>query len=598
MQFRNFAKYLQKLEETSKRLEITDILTSLLNELDNDETDLSVYLALGELQAPYKNKKFNIADKMILRALEQAFHKSPDVLMKLYSEKGDLGGVVESIVGENSHKGLNIPDTYKKLWEIADSDGAGSQDLKIAKTAELLQSVDALSAKYVVRIILGTMRLGFTELTVLDALVQYVGKTDKDAKKTFKAKLEEIYNLHPDIGLIAKKIKELGDTGVDKIGIEVGVPILPQKCQRIPTFEEIIEKMECVWAEYKFDGTRVQLHMDKSKKLETTELEQKNLFADETPERIFVKTFTRNLEEVTYQYPDIVEAALNQIEATSVIIDGEAVGYDPDTMEFLPFQQIMQRKRKHNVKEMAEKIPLKYFVFDLLYLNGKSLTTEPLTKRKELLKKVVKKGDVILVDDYPEIKTVDGLKAYFAEAREKGLEGLILKKPDVGYQAGARSFNWVKIKVADTKLLDDSVDVVVLGYYFGKGVRSKFGIGGFLVGIFDPDEGVYKTITKVGTGLKDEDWITLKQKADKVAVKEQPKNYVVNKIYKPDVWTAPEIVVELGADEVSVSQTHSLGYALRFPRLLKFRDDKRASDTTTPQEIVDLLNMQKRGNYQ
>lgn len=600
--FQEFSTYLQKLENTSKRLEIVEIIKELLLNLNDNETSEAVFLSLGSLKAPFNDEKFNIAEKMMLRALEQAYKESEQNIKDTYARLGDLGSVAEEISKNNKAQETTISQIYEKLHMIAKLEGAGSQDSKILKTAEVLKEIDSVSAKYIVRVVLGTMRLGFTEITIIDALVEYLIETkklelNKDQRKELKKTLESIYYTHPDIGKIAETIKKKGLEEAQKIKIEVGVPILPQKAQRLPSFEEIISKMGTIWAEYKFDGTRVQLHFDKNKKLEVTELEQKSLFEDQMEERMFIKTFTRNLEETTYQYPDLVEAAKYQLKADSVVLDGEAIGFDPDTGDFLPFQQTMQRKRKHNVKEMAAKVPLKYFVFDLLYLNGETLTNKPLIERKNLLKEVVGEGEVIIVDDYPEISSVEELRNYFEDAREKGLEGLILKKPDAPYQAGARSYTWVKLKVADTKLLEDSVDVVVLGYYNGKGVRTQFGIGGFLVGIFDEEEGVFKSVTKVGTGLTDKDWEILKNKLDKVTVHEKPKNVEIEKIYTPDVWVSPEVVVELGADEITVSQTHSLGYALRFPRLIKFRNDKNSKQTTTPEEIKDMYEMQKRGTY-
>lgn len=621
MELKTFTNYLNQLEQTSKRLEITAILKELITEIESDQIDKAAYLSLGTLNATFKDEKFNIAEKMMLRALESAYNTPQDEVSVQFSKEGDLGMVARYLAlkqntSESAKNQLNILELHDKLEKIAKLEGSGSQDAKITKTAELLRSVDEDSAKFITRIVLGTMRLGFTEITIIDALTDYIDQISelnltKDSRKELKKQLEDIYYTHPDIGLICKKVKENGLEGVKDIKIETGVPILAQKAQRLPSFEEIIEKMGTIWAEYKFDGTRVQLHLDRNKEAEITELEQKSLFDDtlfgsesqDPDKRMLIKTYTRNLEETTYQYPDIVEAADKQIKAASVILDGEAIGFDPETKEFLPFQQIMQRKRKHNVKEMAEKVPLKYFVFDILFLNGESLTERPLRERKEILKSIIEVGnkntDVIVIDEYPELNNVEELKAYFEDAREKGLEGLILKKPEAPYQAGARSYTWVKLKVADTKLLDDSVDVVVLGYYMGRGVRSEFGIGGFLAGIYDPEEGIFKSITKVGTGLSDKQWVLLKTKADLVATagNTQPKDVVIDKMYTPDVWIEPTLVVELGADEISVSQTHSLGYALRFPRLIKFRDDKKATDSTTPEEIKQMHDMQKAGSY-
>ncbi|HLB51486.1 hypothetical protein A3F07_02665 [candidate division WWE3 bacterium RIFCSPHIGHO2_12_FULL_38_15] len=590
MKFKDFAKYLEKLESTSKRLEITSILTDLIKNLDQEEAEIGVYLSLGYLKAIYENPKFNIAEKMMIKILEMSFETDKKVIESHYAKSGDLGDVAFELSKTKKSGNPRLNDVYKDLQEIAEVSGSGSQDLKINKSAELLKKLDPLSAKYAVRIILGTIRLGFTELTIIDALAQFLGD------KTASAQIENRYSIHPDIGLVTKIIKKEGLKGIEKIKIEPGVPILAQRCQRLSDPKEVIEKMGRVWAEFKFDGTRVQLHMNRKIKPKSKDTEQNDLFDRESGEML-IKTYTRNLEETTHQYPDIIEAADRLIEADSVILDGEAIGFDKKTGEFLPFQETIQRKRKHGVAEMVKDIPLKYFVFDILYLNGKELIDLPLSERKELLKKAVKPNEEIIIDTYVETDNAEKLTEYFEEAKDKNLEGLILKKPGSVYQAGARSFSWVKMKKADTKLLEDTVDCVVLGYFYGKGVRAQFGIGGFLVGVYDEKAQKFKTITKIGTGLKEDDWIYLKKEADKLKTKEKPKNVEVNKILEPDVWIQPKIVVEVGADEISKSPTHTAGYALRFPRLIKFRTDKKPTDSTSIEEIKTLHNMQKRGYY-
>jgi DNA ligase 1 len=594
MEISQYSTYLQKLENTTKRLEITEILAELIANLTPEEIDKAMYLSLGYLKAPFETKRLNIADRMMVKALALAFNVPVSQVDEKYGKLGDLGDVclefnnskIKEAKGE-----ISVQEVHARLMEIAIIEGTGSQEKKLQKTAKLLTQLDHLSAKYIVRIILGTTRLGFTELTVIDALSQYLGEG-----KTLRKQIEEKYSIHPDIGLIAKVIKHKGIKGIDYIKMEPGVPILAQKAQRIATIHEVFEKMGTVWAEFKFDGTRVQLHLDKHKKIENQTL-QEDLFGG-AQHRTFIKTFTRNLEETSHQYPDIIEAAEEQIDAQSIILDGEAIGLDKKTGEFLPFQEIMQRKRKHDIKDMVAEIPVKYFVFDILYLDGQDLTQKNLRERKAILRDVIKQQDekdIIVVDDELEVDTIEKLEHYFELARDKGLEGLIVKKPDAPYQAGARSYNWVKLKVADAQLLDDTVDCVILGYYFGRGARVGFGIGGFLVGVYDEVTDSFKTFTKVGTGLKDDDWRYLKEAADKVKTTEKPNNVDVSKIYSPDVWLTPKLVVELGGDEISKSATHSAGYALRFPRLVKFRDDKAPHDITTLGEIKDLHKMQKRG---
>jgi DNA ligase 1 len=591
MKFSRFAEYLNKLESTTKRLEITSILTDLIKELDEAEVDKAMYLSLGYLKAPFENPKFNIAEKMMIRILENAYQKSREEVGSKYRETGDLGNTAFELAPEKTEGDPELADVYDKLMDIAQTEGAGSQDLKVSKTSSLLQKLNNNSAKYTVRIILGTTRLGFTELTIIDALSNLL-----EGNKTLKTAIEEKYNTHPDIGLIAKHIKSHGITGIQSLGMEEGVPILPQKCQRLSDPEEIIQRMGRVIAEYKLDGTRVQLHMNRKKELKSKDVEQNDLFGSGKG-KILIKTYTRNLEETTHQFPEVIEEAVSNIKADSVILDGEAIGYDKKTDEFLPFQEIMQRKRKHNIEEIAKEVPIKYYVFDILYLNGRSLVNEPLETRKEHLKNVITPGKAIDVGTYLTTSDPHELEAFFEESKEKGLEGLVAKKPDAPYQAGARAYTWVKLKRSDTKNLKDTVDTVILGYTFGRGVRAKFGIGQFITGIYDKESNTFKSITKVGTGLKDEDFIYLKKEADKLKIDNKPANIEIDKIYEPDVWVEPKIVVELGADEISRSSTHTAGYALRFPRLIRFRTDKNPQDTTSPEEIENIYKLQKRGYY-
>jgi len=583
MKFKEFATYLERLETTPKRLEITDILVELISKLGHEETPQAVYLSLGYLKAPFENRVFNMADRQVVKILQALTDKD---VAGLYAELGDLGSVAKTVLSKNIGNKYSVTEVYNKLMEIACIVGSGSVDLKMKKTMVLLNSVDSLSAKFITRIILGTVRLGFTELTVVSALALITGD------KKLAEKIERVYNEHPDIGLIAQRIKEDGIKGLNKIDIEPGVPVLSQKAQRVSGMEEAFERIPNVWAEFKFDGTRVQLHMDRNKKVEDAEVAP-DLFG-ESADKFLMKTYTRNLEETTHQYPDLLEAADKQIKADSVILDGEAIGFNKETGAFLPFQETIQRKRKHGVTEAAKNIPLKYFVFDILYLNGKSTTELPLRERKKILRKLVAAGDTVVVDDDMETESFEKLVEYFEIAKEKGLEGLIVKNPDDRYQAGGRSYSWIKLKKADEKLLADSVDCVLLGYYHGKGVRSKFGIGGFLVGVMDKDNEVFKTVTKVGTGLTDEEWVKIKKLADKYKIKTVPKNVLIEKSLLPDVLIEPRIVLEIGADEISVSQNHTSGYALRFPRLIKFREDKNPTEATNLKEI-ELLFKKQRG---
>ena len=580
MNFHKFCQYLDKLDTTSKRLGMTDILSELISGLSPTEIKNGIYLSLGVLKAPFEDLKFNLADKQMIKILASFSGDSAEKINQLYSTEGDLGSVVFKI-SKSKDFDISLENVYEKLVEIAEIEGIGSQEKKSSKIITLLSELDPLSNKFIVRIILGNNRLGFTELTVIDGLCKFLGD------KKFKERIEDAYNRHPDIGIIAEKIKENGIEGINKIKIKPGVPVLPQKAQRLSTPEEIIEKMGHVWCEYKFDGTRVQLHLDKNKKTKS-----ENLFGER--ENYLTKTFTRNLEETTHQYPDIIEDAHKQLDVESVILDGEAIGFNKQTGEYLPFQETIQRKRKHNVLEMAKQIPLKYLVFDILFLNGEETLNLTLLERRELLNKIVKKGGNIEIDTHIETSESSEVEDFFNEAKRRKLEGIMVKKPDSKYEAGARAFSWIKFKRNEKDEVADTLDVVVMGYFYGKGVRSEFGIGGFLVGIFDSETNTYKTISKIGSGLTDEEWVKIKQDCDKIQVHEKPKDYEVEKDMNPDIWVKPQIVVTVRADEISKSPIHTVGLALRFPRLMNFRDDKAPTDTTSLEEIKDIYHLKNK----
>lgn len=588
MKIREFATFLTRLDQTTKRLEITEILAQLIKAVNSDETENAINLALGQVYAPFNNLTFNVADKMMLRALEE-FDTSNADLNSLYRRLGDLGDTANTL-STKTESSLTIPETHALLVEIANLEGSGSQEKKISKLVALFKELDHESLKYVVRIILGTTRLGFTATTLVDAL-SYV----LSGSKAHSTEIEKIYNIHPDIGLIAKQIKEHGLSGLKSITIVTGVPILSQKPQRVASPDEVIEKMTAneLWIEYKLDGTRVQIHMDKTKPAKSDTV---SLFDDES--KFFVGSYTRNLDDSTNQFPDVIEGVKKQLKANSVILDGEAIGFDKTTGKFLDFQTTIKRKRKHGVSDSLNDIPLKYFVFDMLYLDGKSLIDLPLKERKQMLQDILLEGDTVEISPHVATHEAKVVRTVFEEAKTKGLEGLVIKNPDKGYEAGARSFTWVKLKRIDEEGYSqgaaDSVDCVVMGYYTGKGVRTQFGMGAFLAGIYDEETLSFKTVTKVGTGMKESDLENIKKLCDQHKSAEAPKDYLVDKDLYPDVWVKPHIVVELRADEITISPKHTATYALRFPRLIRIRTDKKADQATSLKELEDLFLLQKK----
>jgi len=577
-----FIDFLIRLDSTTKRLEMTEILRDLIDKSSKEDIKIAIYLSLGTLKAPFEDLKFNFAEKQMVKTLGILFNEDANKIQELYGKKGDLGDVAFELSKNENENKQPLLDIYEHLIKIAELEGTGSQDKKSKEIITLFQKLNKNSLKYLTRIILGNNRLGFTELTVIDALAKYLGD------KKYKEKIEGSYNRYPDIGLICEKIKEEEIEGIKNIKIKPGVPILPQKAQRLGSAEEIIEKMGNVWCEYKFDGTRVQLHFDKSQKLNSNE----NLFENEN--KFLIKTYTRNLEETTHQYPDIALEAIKQIDAESVILDGEAIGFNLKTGEYLPFQETIQRKRKHGIEEIIKEIPLKYLVFDILYLNGEETINLPLTERRKLLNKIIKKGGNIEIDTHLETNKAEEVQDFFLESKRKNLEGIMVKKPDSLYEAGARAFSWIKFKREEANEVADTLDVAVLGYYFGKGDRSEFGIGGFLVGIYNPETDNFQTISKIGSGLTDEEWVKLREDCDKIKTKEKPKEYDVPKDLDCDVWVKPKIVVVVRCDEVTSSPLHTSGIALRFPRLMNFREDKKPTDTTSKDEIKNIYNNLKK----
>ena len=433
------------------------------------------------------------------------------------------------------------------------------------------------------RIVLGKLRLGFADKTVLDAL-SWMEAGDKSLRKP----LERAYNACPDIGLIAEIFKKESLEGLAGVKIKIGRPLLPQRCQRVKTAEEILEKMGGkTAAEPKFDGERIQLHMDRNQPSAVgRQLLAFELVGFEKPE-FFIKAFTRNLDDVSHMFPDLLQAAAKQIKAESIILDGEVLGYDTKTGRFLPFQVTATRKRKYGVGEKTKEVPIKLFIFDALYKDGESLLEKPFATRRKVLESVVDRGDVVKTAPQVVLKTPVAIDNFLEEKLDEGLEGLVLKNLDAPYEAGGRGFAWIKLKGEK-----DTVDVVVLGYYAGEGKRAGFGIGGFLAGVYDEVLDKFYTISKIGTGLTDARFIKMKRRCDEICVKNQPVRVEAPKELVPDVWVEPKIVIAVRYDEISKSPLHSSGYALRFPRMVSWREDKVAEDTTSVVEIKRMYKLQ------
>jgi len=598
VKFSKLAEYFSRIEATPKRLEITAILAELLKESSPEEIDKICYLVLGQLAPLYEGVEFNLAGKMLIRVMADAYMVAGAEVEKIAKEKGDLGDAAEELAKgkrqEAKGKKLEVSEVYQKLRKIAEDSGTGSSARKVRGMAELFQSLDPLSVRYVARIPVASLRLGFSDKTILDALsVAQVGN------KSLRPLIERAYNVSADIGRIAQLVKRSGKSGLEKIGVTVGVPVRMAAAERLPTPVEIMEKMGGkLAAEPKYDGFRVQVHLDKARRQESGDGSEEQLGLEGlkgTEKGPWVKIFSRNLENTTPMFPEIVTAA-QKLPVKSAIFEGEAIAYNPETEEFEPFQETAKRKRKYGIREKAVELPLKVFAFDLLYLDGRDLTREPYeTRRRTLEKLMAGVTDTIMVAEEKVFTDAKELEKFFLEEIEHGLEGIMTKRLDGVYQAGVRNFNWVKLKRVEEGKLEDTIDCVVLGYYTGRGKRTQFGIGGFLVAVYDDKTDTFKTISRVGSGLTDEEWREMKKRVDGLKTKEKPKNADVVKEHAPDVWADPSIVVAIRADEITKSPLHTAGgLALRFPRLMAFRDDKTPEQATTVAELEELFKAQRK----
>lgn len=577
MNFSDVTSFLERIEQLSGRLEMTQELARLFEQADEAEILIICNLVLGQLHPPYIGTNFGIAEKSMVSIIAQFLNIDVSKIKRLIQQFGDLGAVIAHERSSVSKANLTLQQVYNALCKIEEAGGAGSQEQKGQMLNILFEHLEGVSAKYVVRIILGKLRLGFSDMTMVDALSWMV-----TGDKSLRNRIEEAYNRCADIGLIAAKIKKKGIKGLDSITIQVGIPIRPAAAERLPTAQAVIDKIGPCVAQPKFDGFRLQVHVDKS---------------DKNP---VVNFFSRNLQDMSTMFPDLVNV-LSSLHVKTVICEGEAIGYNPDTGEFLPFQETVKRKRKHEIEKIASAYPLRLFLFDLLYLDGEPVLNKTHSERRKLLLQIVPKDSTaVLVTPEVEVKTAKELEKYFLAEVEAGLEGLVVKKPDAIYQAGKRNFNWIKLKRRQQGQIEDTIDCVILGYYHGTGKRAQLGIGAFLVGVYNKQEDIFQTIAKVGTGLTDEGWKILKKLCEENVVEQWSSGAVsCAKELVPDVMVMPKIVCVVLADEITLSPLHtagktekSPGFALRFPRFIGYREDKGPFDATDVIEIRRLYEDQ------
>lgn len=577
MNFKEVALVFDEIEKESSRTLITEKLAYLFQNASSKEAMHLAYLCLGELNPPYIGTQFGVAKKNMVKIIARLINQPELLVQDLVTQAGDSGSVVMHYSWP-INQSLTVLEVYTLLNDFEKLEGIGSQEQKIEFLYQCLLRLEPVCAKYVIRIVMGTLRLGFSDMTMMDAF-SWMATGDKSLKKY----LEDAYNVCADVGLIIQTLKEQGIDAIKAMNIHVGIPIRPAAAERLPEAQAIIDKIGTCVAQPKIDGFRVQVHVD-----------------NRNGEQI-IRFFSRNLLDMSAMFPELVQVC-KTLPVTSLILDGEAMVYDPNTDQFMPFQETVKRRRKHEIDEVAAELPLTLHVFDLLYLNGQSCLDKAHSVRRQLAKDLldtVNSKSIKLIDEI-KVTTAQDLLSYFDQEIAAGLEGVVVKRPEAHYQPGKRNFNWIKLKYQASQKLEDTLDVVILGYYAGQGKRAQFGIGALLVGCYDAEYDCFETVAKIGTGFFDLEWIEVKKRCDEIKVSEKPHNVVCDKSLTPSVWVDPTIVCEVLADEITISPVHSagkakgahFGLALRFPRFIKYRPDKSAYQTTSVKELKEIQKVQ------
>ncbi|AFK50427.1 ATP-dependent DNA ligase [Thermogladius calderae 1633] len=580
----------ESLESITARTQMVNILVALLKKTPAEIIDRVVYIIEERLWPDWKGlPELGVAEKSIIRAIAVATGQSDDVVERTAKTLGDLGKAAESLISTvrekqkrttsllsfvTSRRELTVSRVYDTFVRIAMAQGEGSKDIKIRLLSGLLAEASPKEARYIVRFAEGKLRLGVGEATLMDALAVAFG-----GGSFARPIIERAYNLRADLGEVARVVATKGIEELKALKPVVGIPIRPMLAERHNNPKEILEKVGGVgFVEYKYDGERAQIHKK----------------GDE------VVIFSRRLENITHQYPDVVDYVKRGVKAEEAIVEGEIVAIDPDTGEFKPFQELMHRKRKHDVMSVVKEIPVRVYLFDLLYLNGVDYTVKPLPERRKALEEVIEKNEGLDIAEYITAKNPVELEKFFMGAISDGAEGVMVKAihKDSIYQAGTRGWLWIKFKRDYRSEMIDTVDLVVVGAFYGRGRRGgKF--GALLMAAYNEEKDVFETVCKVGSGFTDEDLNQLPDLLKPYIVDKKPARVVSN--IQPDVWVVPKLVAEIIGAELTLSPLHTCavgkvrgdaGISIRFPRFIRWRDDKSPEDATTSNELFEMYKNQ------
>jgi DNA ligase 1 len=581
LQYEIVAEAYRDLEAASARLELIDRLAALFTRTPAPLLPTVALLCQGQIAPDFMGIEIGLAERLAARAVAGAVGLPGEQALASAREVGDLGLAAETLLAAKAAERpatLEVGVVFDTLHEIAALEGQGSQGGKLDLLTGLIAQATPLEARYLVRTVTGSLRLGIGTATILDALAAVHG-----GGRASRPVLERAYNICSDLGLVASTLAAGGLAAVEEIRVRAGNPVRPMLAQRLSTPGEVLEKLggTCA-AEYKYDGMRVQAHRTADGELEL---------------------FTRRLERVSGQFPDVVELLGAGLGPREAILEGEVVAADPATGELRPFQEVMYRRRKHGIAEAVTEVPVSLFCFDMLYADGEDLTRLSYLERRARLEQAITLSPQLRLTTAERATSVDGLEASFEQAVADGCEGLLCKSlaPTAGYQAGARGWLWIKLKRDYRTELSDTLDLAVVGALYGRGRRGGV-YGALLLAAYDSAADLFRTVCKCGTGFSDAELAALPERLAPLATPERPAR--VDARRSADVWFEPGMVLEVLGAELTLSPNHTAGWgqvkadsglALRFPRFTgRYRDDKAPEDATTVEEVVAMYRAARR----
>jgi DNA ligase-1 len=575
------AEAYRDLERVSSRLALTERLAGLLAETPGGLLPTVCYLCQGLIAPEFAGIDLGLAERLAVRAVAAATGVEAAQVAAGVREAGDLGEAAEgllSAIAADRAASLEVAEVVRTLRQIAAAEGTGSQGRKLELLAGLLGRATPLEARYLLRLVTKSLRLGIGTPTILDALAQVYG-----GGRAAKPVLERGYNICCDLGRVAAVLVDGGLSAVGELQVRPGNPVRVMLAQRLADAAEILAKLggECS-AEYKYDGVRVQAHRT----------------ADGT-----IELFTRRLEEISSQFPDVVSLLAAGLGPQEAILEGEVVAYDAAAGELRPFGEVMLRRRKYGIEQAIQDVPIGLFCFELLYADGEDLTQLPYPERRARLASAITVGPRLRLTTAAEVSDPAVLDTTFQQAITDGCEGLVCKSvgPDSGYKAGARGWQWIKLKRDYRTELSDTLDLAVVGAFAGRGRRVGV-YGAVLLAAYDADADVFRAVTKCGAGFTDADLAALPSRLAPLARSERPAR--VDARAEPDVWFEPGLVLEILSAELTLSPNYTAGWgqiqedaglAMRFPRFTgRWRDDKAPEDATTTRELVELFLTARR----